>query len=66
MLLVRAGVHRDGLVFPPFPYGLGNARVRENNHWRGEIETEGFGIMASDMGVQCWGMPRLEIRHARE
>jgi Anp1 protein len=66
MLLVRAGVHRDGLVFPPFPYGLANARVRETNHWRGEIETEGFGIMAADLGVQCWGMPRLEIRHARE
>jgi glycosyltransferase involved in cell wall biosynthesis len=66
MLLVRADVHRDGLVFPPFPYGLANATIREDNHWRGEIETEGLAMMAADLGVQCWGMPRLEIRHAPE
>lgn len=65
MLLVRADVHRDGLVFPAFPYGLPNAKIRSDNHWLGEIETEGFGIMAGDAGVQCWGMPRLEIRHHR-
>jgi Anp1 len=64
MLLVRADVHRDGLVFPPFPYGRPNPRIRTDNHWLGEIETEGLGIMAADMGVQCWGMPRLEIRHS--
>ena len=63
MLLVRADVHRDGLVFPSFPYGLRNSKIRTNNHWLGELETEGFGIMAADMGVQCWGMPNLEIRH---
>jgi hypothetical protein len=63
MLLVRADVHRDGLIFPPFPYGLGNPKIRTANHWMGEIETEGLGIMASDMGVQCWGMPNLEIKH---
>jgi len=63
MLLVRADVHRDGLVFPPFPYGIGNPRIRTNNYWLGEIETEGLGIMAADMGVQCWAMPNLEIRH---
>jgi glycosyltransferase involved in cell wall biosynthesis len=28
-----------------------------------EIETEGLGIMAHDMGHECWGMPNLEIRH---
>jgi glycosyltransferase involved in cell wall biosynthesis len=65
MLLVRADVHRDGLVFPHFSYGLANPKIRSDNHWLGEIETEGFGIMASDAGVQCWGMPRLEIRHHR-
>jgi peptide chain release factor subunit 1 len=65
MLLVRADVHRDGLVFPPFPYGLPNPKIRDDNDWRGEFETEGLGIMAADAGVQCWGMPRLEIRHAR-
>jgi hypothetical protein len=65
MLLVRADVHRDGLVFPCFPYGLANPKVRTNNYWTGELETEGLGIMASDLGVQCWGMPNLEIRHDR-
>jgi len=65
MLLVKADVHRDGLIFPPYPYGLESPRVRTDNDWCGEIETEGLGIMAADMGVQCWGMPRLEIRHPR-
>jgi glycosyltransferase involved in cell wall biosynthesis len=64
MLLVHADIHRDGLIFPSFPYGLGNPKVRrEENYWAGEIETEGLGMMASDAGVQCWGMPHLEIRH---
>lgn len=63
MLLVRADVHRDGVIFPPFPYGKANPRIRRNNYWMGEIETEGFGIMALDAGVQCWGMPHLEIKH---
>jgi len=31
----------------------------------GELETEGLGLMAQDMGHQCWGTPHLEIRHAR-
>ncbi len=66
MLLVRADLHRDGLIFPPFPYGLHNPRIRANNQWMGELETEGFGIMAGDMGIRCWGMPGLEIRHRRE
>ncbi|HKS25426.1 MAG TPA: hypothetical protein VJZ76_21735 [Thermoanaerobaculia bacterium] len=63
MLLVRADVHRDGLIFPHYPYGLANPRIRTNNYWRGELETEGLGIMAADAGVQCWGMPHLEIKH---
>jgi hypothetical protein len=63
MLLVRADLHRDGLVFPPFPYGVRNPKIRTNNYWQGEIETEGLAMMASDMGVQCWGMPKLEVRH---
>lgn len=65
MLLVRADVHRDGLVFPCFPYGLPHPKIRTDNYWTGELETEGLGIMASDLGVQCWGMPNLEIRHDR-
>lgn len=63
MLLVRGDVHRDGLVFPCFPYGVANPRIRLNNYWLGEIETEGLGIMAHDIGLECWGMPRLEIKH---
>jgi hypothetical protein len=60
MLLVRADIHRDGLVFPPVPYGLGHPLARPG---RGEVETEGLGILAHDMGYTCWGMPNLEVRH---
>ncbi len=86
MLMIRADIHRDGLVFPPFLYGTRNKRIRSTNHflanrkemltglarvirnlfrgqWRGEIETEGLGIMADDMGHTCWGMPNLETKH---
>jgi len=66
MLWVKADVHRDGLIFPSFPYGLGNPLIRRDNHWLGELETEGFGILANDMGLTCWGLPNLEIRHLRE
>jgi hypothetical protein len=62
MLLIRADLHRDGLIFPPFPYGLGHPASREG---QGEIESEGLGIMALDMGHRCWGLPNLEIRHGR-
>jgi hypothetical protein len=62
ILLVHADVHRDGLIFPPFRYGLANSRARRG---RGEIETEGLGIMARDMGHTCWGLPHLEVLHAR-
>jgi hypothetical protein len=62
MLLVRADLHRDGLVFPAFPYGRRNPRIRSDG---GELETEGLGMMAHDMGHRCWGMPHLEIRHGR-
>ena len=62
MLLVRADLHRDGLIFPAFPYGRASRFARRNNP---EMDTEGLGIMARDMGHQCWGMPGLEIRHAR-
>lgn len=69
-LLVRADVHRDGLIFPPFPYGAANPAVRSPHPLglavRGELETEGLGIMAQDMGYQAWGMPNLEIVHAAE
>jgi GT2 family glycosyltransferase len=76
MLLVRADLHRDGLVFPPFAYGrphplsrreaFGSTRTifsRRGPDVRGEIETEGLGLMAYDLGARCWGMPNLEILH---
>jgi peptide chain release factor subunit 1 len=70
VLLVRADAHRDGLIFPPFPYGRENPAVRRPGPWgdraRGELETEGLGLMAADMGYQCWGMPNLEVIHAED
>jgi peptide chain release factor subunit 1 len=70
MLLVRADRHRDGLIFPPFFYGGRSRWVRDPHPLRGsavgEIETEGLGIMAKDMGIECWGLPDLEILHAKE
>jgi len=77
MLLIKADIHRDGLIFPPFLYGNKNELIRNNNGFStkrgirrllsqkslGEIETEGLGIMAHDMGYECWGMPNLEILH---
>jgi hypothetical protein len=50
MLLVKADLHREGLVFPAVSY-------------RGYIETEGLAFLARDMGSSCWGMPNLEIFH---
>ncbi|MER3446042.1 MAG: hypothetical protein C4291_04045 [Candidatus Dadabacteria bacterium] len=101
MLLIKADIHRDGLIFPPFLYGRKNPLIRGNHYlepkraiirravlsalrgirkgnilearreilhilkgiYIGEIETEGLGMMAHDMGYECWGMPNLEIRH---
>jgi hypothetical protein len=60
MLLVRADLHRDGLIFPSFPYGRAHPARRPHAY---DIETEGLGLMAQDMGHRCWGMPNLEIRH---
>lgn len=50
MLLVRADVHRRGLIYPERPY---------QHH----IETEGLARMANDMRLRCWGLPDLEIVH---
>ncbi|WP_207485873.1 glycosyltransferase [Arenibaculum pallidiluteum] len=52
-LLVRADLHREGLVFPPASY-------------RGYIETEGLAAMARDMGYSCWALPGLDIVHSPE
>jgi hypothetical protein len=101
MLLIKADIHRDGLIFPPFPYGGKNPFIRgarfqasgrdistflllkrkaikalrgmpkkklleAPKRYVGEIETEGLGIMAHDMGHQCWGMPNLEVKHGSD
>jgi peptide chain release factor subunit 1 len=62
MLLVRADRHRDGLVFPCWPYGEASARCRPE---AAELETEGLGLLAHDMGVGAFGMPDLEVVHKR-
>ena len=47
-LLVKADVHRDGAMFPPFPfYHL--------------IETEGFAKMARRLGWESWGLPNYFV-----
>lgn len=52
-LLVKAAVHRDGAMFPPFPfYHL--------------IETEGFAKMARRLGYQAWGLPDYLVYHYNE
>ncbi|KAI1859864.1 hypothetical protein JX265_010313 [Neoarthrinium moseri] len=52
-LMVRAEVHRDGAMFPPFPfYHL--------------IETEGFAKMAKRLGYQSTGLPNYKVRVSRE
>jgi hypothetical protein len=67
MLLVCADAHRDGLVFPAYRYGLKSPLLRNRNFFlnggQGEIETEGLALMARDMGLQCWGLPHLEVLH---
>jgi glycosyltransferase involved in cell wall biosynthesis len=50
LLLVRADLHREGLIFPPIPY-------KQN------IEAGGLAALARDMGYRCWGLPNLEIFH---
>ena len=50
MLLVHGSVHRAGLDFPEVPYC-------------DLIETEAFGRLASDFGLQPVGLPNLEIIH---
>lgn len=48
-LLVKADVHRDGAMFPPFAfYHL--------------IETEGFAKMAKRLGWQPYGLPNYKVR----
>lgn len=70
MLLIRADIHRDGLIFPPYLYGRESRFARNPTPFVGrgvgELETEGLGLMAKDMGHEVWGMPNLEIVHRNE
>jgi hypothetical protein len=53
MLLVRADLHREGLIFPVTPY-------------RRHIETEGLSIVARDLDIRSWAIPGLEVVHANQ
>lgn len=49
-LMVKAAVHRDGAMFPPFSfYHL--------------IETEGFAKMAKRLGYDSWGLPNYFVSY---
>jgi glycosyltransferase involved in cell wall biosynthesis len=68
MLLVRADCHRDGLTWPAYLHGGSNDRIRTDlaslgREEIGEVETEGLGVLAYDMGIAGWGLPELIIRH---
>ena len=68
MLLIRADRHRDGLVWPSWRHGIVNERARTdpNSLGRsepGEVESEGLGMLAHDMGIGCIGLPDVEIIH---
>lgn len=70
MLLIRADVHRQGLIFPPYLFGRESRLARDPSPFTqrgvGEVETEALGLMAKEMGYECWGMPNLEILHLNE
>lgn len=51
VLLVRADLHRGGLIFPTFPF----------EH---QVETEALGKMAIAMGHRPWGITSLRVLHA--
>ncbi|KAL4884215.1 Anp1-domain-containing protein [Aspergillus karnatakaensis] len=52
-LMVKADVHRDGAMFPAFPfYHL--------------VETEGFARMAKRLGYEVWGLPDYFVYHYNE
>ncbi|WEW57311.1 Golgi mannosyltransferase complex subunit [Emydomyces testavorans] len=53
VLLVKAEVHRDGAMFPAFPF----------YHM---VETEGFAKMARRLGWKCYGLPNYFVYHYNE
>lgn len=48
--LVKAKVHRDGAIFPPFPF-------------QHQVETEGLAKMAKALGYEVWGLPNYIVYH---
>ncbi|OJD15255.1 hypothetical protein AJ78_04477 [Emergomyces pasteurianus Ep9510] len=52
-LMVKADVHRDGAMFPPFPF----------YHM---VETEGFAKMARRLGWLCFGLPNYFVSSSPE
>lgn len=50
MLLVKADLHRDGLIFPSYSYQY-------------SIETEALAVMAREMGYRSFGLPKVVIHH---
>ena len=55
MLLVRAECHRDGLIWPAYPYGIDDERASDIGFG------EGFGLSASATGYRCVGLPDIEV-----
>lgn len=49
-LLVKADVHRKGVIFPPYVF-------------RNHIDTEGFAQAAKAMGYKLYGMPFVQVIH---
>ncbi|KAK2753492.1 Golgi mannosyltransferase complex subunit [Arachnomyces sp. PD_36] len=52
-LLVKAEVHRDGAMFPAFPF-------------YNMVETEGFAKMAKRLGFTSYGLPNYLVYHVNE
>lgn len=48
--LVKAKVHRDGAIFPPFPF-------------QHQVETEGLAKMTKSLGYEVWGLPNYLVYH---
>lgn len=48
--MVKANIHREGAVFPPFVY-------------QHELNTEGFAKIVKSMGFSVYGLPTYIIYH---
>lgn len=50
VILIRAALHHDGVLFPPFVFAHA-------------VETEGLAKVAQAAGYSVWGMPLLHVEH---